>query len=82
VQGQYSIFAVSFSEAALNDAAPRGHVYRSSGMHQYMVQNGYWMSPGILGVCSTVMDEADVDPFCQTLMNGIRLLREQHSSAA
>ncbi len=82
VQGQYSIFAVTFGDAALVDSAPRGHVYRSSGMHQYMAQNGYWLSPGMLGVCSTVMDEADVDPFCEALMSGIRALREQHNSAA
>ncbi len=75
VRGQYSIFAVSFTEPGLNDLAERGHVYRSSGLHRYMVQNGYWLSPGMLGVCSTVMDSADVDPFCETLMRGIRALR-------
>ena len=81
-QGQYSMFAVTFAEAALNDAAARGVVYRSSGLHQYMVRNGYWMSPGMLGICSTAMDEADVDPFCETLMKGIRALRGQRSNAA
>jgi len=79
VQGQYSIFALGLTDPALADAAPRGHVYRSAGLHQYMVQSGYWMSPGMLGVCSTVMEHADVDPFCETLLEGIRALRDTSS---
>ncbi|MGI9261996.1 MAG: aspartate aminotransferase family protein [Woeseiaceae bacterium] len=82
VQGQYSIFSVAFEEPELNDDAPRGAVYRSSGMHQYMVQNGYWMSPGMLGICSTVMDLSDVDAFCETLKSGIGALRDKCSNAA
>jgi len=82
VQGQYSVFTMTFAEPALSDTAARGHVYCSRGMHQYMVQNGYWMTPGMVGICSTAMDEADVDPFCQTLMEGIRALRERASHAA
>lgn len=82
VQGQYSIFSIAFKEPALTDDAPRGAVYRSSGMHQYMVQNGYWMSPGMLGICSTVMDLSDVDAFCETLKTGINTIREQCSNAA
>lgn len=81
VQGQYSIFAISFADSKLSDVAARGHVYRSAGLHQYMVQNGYWLSPGMLGVCSTVMDVADVDPFCETLVRGIRTLRERAAIA-
>ncbi|MGI9203502.1 MAG: aspartate aminotransferase family protein [Woeseiaceae bacterium] len=82
VQGQYSIFSITFGEPELNDDAPRGAVYRSSGMHQYMVQNGYWMSPGMLGICSTVMDLKDVDAFCETLKAGIGAIRDRCSSAA
>jgi len=40
------------------------------------------MTPGMVGICSTAMDEADVDPYCQTLMQGIRSLREKTSHAA
>lgn len=82
VQGQYSIFAVEFREPALADVAPRGATYRSSGLHRFMVQHGYWLSPGFLGVCSTVMDEGDVAPFCETLEKGIRALRDAEASAA
>ena len=82
VQGQYSIFCLSLSDPALGDTTERGHVYRSAGLHRYMVQNGYWMSPGMIGVVSTVMDTADVAPFCDTLLRGIRELREQKASAA
>lgn len=82
VQGQYSIFSITFKEPDLNDDAPRGAVYRSSGMHQYMVQNGYWMSPGMLGICSTVMDLQDVDAFCETLKAGIDTIRDKCSNAA
>lgn len=82
VQGQYSIFAMTLSDPALGDTAARGHVYRSAGLHRYMVQNGYWLTPGMIGVVSTVMDTADVAPFCETLLRGIRELREQKASAA
>ena len=82
VQGQYSIFAMTVSDPALGDDTARGHIYRSAGLHRYMVQNGYWMTPGMVGVCSTVMDTSDVAPFCETLLNGIRELREQKASAA
>lgn len=81
VQGQYSIFALSLNEPALSDSAPRGHVYQSSGLHQYLVQNGYWMSPGLLGACSTIMDGNDVDRFCVTLQSGIRSLRKEYAGA-
>jgi glutamate-1-semialdehyde 2,1-aminomutase len=82
VQGQYSIFSMSLSDPALGDTTMRGHVYRSAGLHRYMVQNGYWMTPGMIGVLSTVMDTVDVAPFCETLLRGIRELREQKASAA
>ncbi len=82
VQGQYSIFSMTLSDPALGDTSARGHVYRSAGLHRYMVQNGYWMTPGMIGVLSTVMDTADVAPFCETLLSGIRELREQKASAA
>jgi glutamate-1-semialdehyde 2,1-aminomutase len=82
VQGQYSLFAMSLSDPALGDASARGHVYRSSGLHRYMVQHGYWMSPGMIGVGSTANDSADVAPFCETLERGIRELRDRKASAA
>jgi len=82
VEGQYSIFSMTLSDPALGDASARGHIYRSAGLHRYMVQNGYWLTPGMVGVISTVMDTADVAPFCETLLNGIRELREQEASAA
>lgn len=82
VEGQYSIFSMTLSDPALGDATARGHVYRSAGLHRYMVQNGYWMTPGMVGVLSTVMDTADIAPFCETLLAGIRELREQQASAA
>jgi glutamate-1-semialdehyde 2,1-aminomutase len=82
VEGQYSIFSMTLSDPALGDATARGHVYRSAGLHRYMVQNGFWMTPGMVGVLSTVMDTADIAPFCETLLAGIRELREQQASAA
>ena len=79
VQGQYSIFSVTFKEPWLNDTPARGAVYRSSGMHQYMVQNGFWMSPGMVGVCSTIMDLADVAAFSETLKNGLVTIKEKQA---
>jgi glutamate-1-semialdehyde 2,1-aminomutase len=81
-QGQFSIFAMALSDPALGDTSARGHVYRSSGLHRYMVQNGYWMSPGMIGVVSTANDSADVAAFCETLEQGIRELRDRKASAA
>lgn len=75
VQGQFSVFALSVSDPKLSDEDAMGHVYRSSGLHLWMVRHGYWLSPSMSGALSTVMDEGDVDPFCQTLADGIRALR-------
>jgi glutamate-1-semialdehyde 2,1-aminomutase len=80
VQGQYSMFALTLSDPALSDANRRGYVYRSKGLHQYLVQNGYWLTPGLIGVLSTAMDSADVAPFCETLLSGIRELRNQSAA--
>lgn len=81
-EGQFSMFAMSLRDPALGDASARGHVYRSSGLHRYMVQHGYWLTPGMVGVLSTVMDSADIAPFCETLQDGIRDLRDSQASAA
>ncbi|MEN8166821.1 MAG: aspartate aminotransferase family protein [Pseudomonadota bacterium] len=74
-EGQYSIFGIATEDPDLNDLSPRGHVYRSSGLHQYMVQHGYWLTPGMAGVLCTLMDSADIDPFCETLREGILELK-------
>ena len=74
-EGQYSIFALALDDPDLADTAPRGHVYRSAGLHRYMVEHGYWLSPGMLGVCSTIMTMSDVDRFCATLQAGIQALK-------
>ena len=73
---------MSLSDPALGDTTARGHIYRSSGLHRYMVQHGYWLTPGMIGVLSTANDGADVAPFCETLEAGIRALRDAQASAA
>jgi glutamate-1-semialdehyde 2,1-aminomutase len=80
VQGQYSIFALNVDDPSLSDASYRGHVYHSNGLHRYLVQHGYWMTPGMVGVLSTAMDSSDVAPFCETLAAGIRELRNQSAA--
>ena len=70
------MFALSLNDPALGDASARGYVYRSSGLHRYMVQHGYWLTPGMVGVLSTAHERADIAPFCETLENGIRELRK------
>ena len=75
-EGQYSIFCITTEDPALIDGSARGQVYRSAGLHQYMVQHGYWLSPGMAGVLCTLMDSSDVDPFCETLKNGILALKD------
>lgn len=81
-EGQYSMFAMTLNDPALGDVDARGHVYRSSGLHRYMVQHGYWLTPGMVGVLSTVIESADIAPFCEVLQNGIHELRNQRASAA
>jgi len=76
-EGQYSIFALTTTDPDLEDSGTRGHVYQSSGLHQYMVQHGYWLTPGMVGVLCTLMDSADIDPFCETLKAGILELKER-----
>ena len=80
VQGQYSMFAITLSDPALSDNSYRGYVYQSNGLHLYLVQNGYWLTPGLVGVLSTAMESADVAPFCETLMNGIREFKNQSAA--
>ena len=74
VEGQYSIFGIKTDNQKLSDSSERGKKYESSGLHRYMLNNGYWLTPGLTGVCSTVMDYSDIDPFCDTLIKGIKYL--------
>lgn len=76
-EGQYSIFGIATTDSALDDSSARGYVYKSSGLHRYMVQHGYWLTPGMAGVLCTLMDMSDVDRFCETLRSGILELKEQ-----
>ena len=75
VEGQFSIFGMTINEAILSDCSERGKVYKSNGLHYYMLSKGYWLTPGLTGVCSTVMDRSDVNTFCETLLKGIQTLR-------
>ncbi|MGE0622039.1 MAG: aspartate aminotransferase family protein [Pseudomonadales bacterium] len=73
--GHYSIFSVAVDDPELVTPRDRNKAHTSSGLHRYLLNHGYYMSPGMMGVISTVMDSSDVDPFCQTLLNGIRSLK-------
>jgi len=75
VEGQFSIFGMTINEAILSDCSERGKVYKSNGLHYYMLSKGYWLTPGLTGVCSTLMDRSDVNAFCETLLKGIQTLR-------
>lgn len=77
VHGRYSIFAMTLRDPALSDASERGVTYRSAGLHRYLVEHGYWLTPGLGGVCSTVMEPDDVASFCEVLEAGIRALKRQ-----
>ena len=77
-EGQYSIFAITTTDPDLDDTPERGHVYKSTGLHRYMVQHGYWLTPGLAGVLCTLMDTADIDPFCETLREGILELKNRN----
>jgi len=75
--GHYSIFSVAVDDPELATPRDRNRAQESRGLHRYMLNHGYFMSPGMMGVISTVMDTTDVDPFCQTLLEGIRSLKGQ-----
>ncbi len=74
-EGHYSLFTVAADDPDLAAGHVRGEAHESGGLHRYMMNHGYFMSPGMLGVVSTVMDTSDVDPFCETLLSGIRELK-------
>ena len=71
-EGQFSIFGIKVFDKKLTDNTERGMTYKSKGLHRYMLEHGYWLTPGLTGVCSTVMDQSDIDPFCETLLCGIK----------
>lgn len=73
--GHYSIFTVRVDDVDLVGVRERGRTNQIRGLHRYMLNHGYFMLPGMPGVVSTVMDTSDVDPFCQTLLSGIRELK-------
>jgi len=73
-EGQFSIFGIKVFDKKLSDNTERGMTYISKGLHRYMLEHGYWLTPGLTGVCSTVMDQSDIDPFCETLLSGIKEL--------
>jgi glutamate-1-semialdehyde 2,1-aminomutase len=75
--GHYSIFTVAVDDPELAPPRERNRTYECSGLHRYLLNQGYFLSPGMMGVVSTVMDSSDVDPFCQTLLEGIRSLKGQ-----
>jgi glutamate-1-semialdehyde 2,1-aminomutase len=79
VEGQYSMFGITVLDSDLADTSTVGHVYESRGLHLYMVQHGYWLSPGLMGVLCTLMDSTDIDPFCETLRKGILELKGEGS---
>ena len=73
--GHYSIFTVRVGDVDLVGVRERGRTSQIRGLHRYMLNHGYFMLPGMTGFVSTVMDTSDVDPFCQTLLSGIRELK-------
>jgi glutamate-1-semialdehyde 2,1-aminomutase len=76
VLGQASIFAIEIDDEVLNGQSNRrGYTFQSLGLHNYMMNKGYFLSPGMYGALSTLMDRSDIDPLCQTLLEGIRALR-------
>lgn len=76
--GHYSIFTVAADDPDLAVEHSRGAAHNSAGLHRYMLNHGFFMSPRMIGIISTAMDTSDVDPFCETLLNGIRELKGGH----
>ena len=63
------------NDKSIQDESFRDQVYKSTGIHHHILKNGYWITPGLTSVSSTIMDQSDVGPFCETLLEGIRKLR-------
>lgn len=72
---QCSILGIATTDRDLEDSSAVSRVYQSGGLHRYMVQHGYWLTRGMAGVLCTLIDSADVDPFCETLKEGILNLK-------
>ena len=66
IRGQASVFSIN-----VDDGATTGEL---SGLRLYLLNHGYFLGSGSLGCVSTAMDSADVDPFCQTVLDGLRSL--------
>lgn len=78
VQGHYSHFALRISDPKLSARAfaesKRGVATPIQGLQRHMLNNGIFLSSGMMGVLSTVNTEEDIDPFCQTLLDGLNEL--------
>ncbi len=73
VLGHYSVFSLAIDDEDFAvDADERFFGQGPDRLRYYMMNNGYYLSNGLYGAVSTVMDEGDIDPFCQTLLRGIR----------
>ncbi|MCZ6871707.1 MAG: aminotransferase class III-fold pyridoxal phosphate-dependent enzyme [Gammaproteobacteria bacterium] len=76
VLGQYSVFALAIDdEDFAMDPNQRFFGQGPDRLRYYMLDNGYYVAQGLYGALSTVMDHSDLDPFCQTLLEGIRSIR-------
>ncbi len=73
VFGQHSIFSIAVATPESGaPPAPRGHAQPVRGIALHLLNNGYFLSSGLLGCISTAMSDEDIDPFCQTLREGLR----------
>ena len=54
-EGQFSIFGIKVFDKKLTDNTERGMTYKSKGLHRYMLEHGYWLTPGLTGVCLSLI---------------------------
>ena len=86
VTGAGSLFCLHFNDKPLSDyrSAYKTPVEtaRMGRLHGYLLDNGIIMGSGGLGCVSTVMGEAEVDQIADTVLAGLKQIREEEHKAS
>lgn len=75
VLGQASVFAIDIVDPEIGTKnLKRGAMRQIEGIEADFINAGYFLSAGLHGTVSTVMDENDIDPFCDTLKSILKTM--------
>jgi len=75
VLGQASVFAIDIKDPIPGSTVmKRGALRQLEGVEADLINSGYFLSGGLHGTVSTVMDDSDIEPFCETLHRVLKKL--------